>query len=251
MELLSQYLSQSFTQGLSLSSVFLGILVCYLGGVLSSLTPCVYPMIPITLSMVGGIQESKRSWKTLLLRSLFYILGMALIYAFLGVFAGLSGKIFGTFTQTATWNIFLGIVLSFSALWMLEVIEMDPSRWFYSWSARGKKMESPGEVQTNNLVAFSLGATSGFVAAPCTTPVLMAILGFIAQTQSILLGFLFMIAFAFGLGTLLLVLALFAGSFQVLPRSGKWLKLLKILSGFILLGLAHYLFYQAGLLGGS
>jgi thiol:disulfide interchange protein DsbD len=73
------------------------IIIAYLGGILSSLTPCVYPMIPITISVVGGMGAEKRSWKEVCLRGTAYVMGMTVIYSFLGVIAGLSGKVFGAF----------------------------------------------------------------------------------------------------------------------------------------------------------
>jgi thiol:disulfide interchange protein DsbD len=71
------------------------ILFAYFGGVLSSLTPCIYPMIPITVSVVGGAGPLKRSWGEVLLRGFAYVLGMTVVYSFLGVLAGLTGKVFG------------------------------------------------------------------------------------------------------------------------------------------------------------
>ena len=98
--------------------------------------------------------------------------------------------------------------------------------------------------------AFTLGASSGFIAAPCTTPVLTSILAYIAKTQSISLGLGLMFFFSLGLGTLLLIIAGFAGAITVLPRSGQWMKTIKTLSGLMLLVFAQYLIYRAGTLGG-
>ena len=95
-----------------------------------------------------------------------------------------------------------------------------------------------------------MGASSGFIAAPCTTPVLTVILGYIARTQSIGLGLALMVAFSFGLGTLLVLIAMFTGALQVLPRSGAWLRTVKTVSGLALLAFAEYLIYRSGQLGG-
>jgi thiol:disulfide interchange protein DsbD len=100
------------------------------------------------------------------------------------------------------------------------------------------------------LSAFVLGASSGFIAAPCTTPVLTSILAYIAKTQSVGLGFGLMLSFSLGLGTLLLVIAAFTGALQVLPKSGQWMKTIKIVSGLILLAFAEYLIFRSGCLGG-
>ena len=95
-----------------------------------------------------------------------------------------------------------------------------------------------------------LGASSGFIAAPCTTPVLTSILAFIAKTQSVGLGLALMVAFSLGLGTLLMIIAGFTGALQLMPRSGHWMKRIKTLSGIILLGFAEYLIYRGGAMGG-
>jgi thiol:disulfide interchange protein DsbD len=100
------------------------------------------------------------------------------------------------------------------------------------------------------LGAFTLGASSGFIAAPCTTPILTSILAYIAKTQSVGLGLALMLSFACGLGTLLLLIAAFTGFLQLLPRSGNWMKTMKTLSGLILLAFGEYLIYRAGGLGG-
>jgi len=96
------------------------------------------------------------------------------------------------------------------------------------------------------LGAFILGASSGFIAAPCTTPVLTAILGYIAQTQSVFLGLGLMLFFALGLGTILILIATFAGTLQKLPRAGNWMNKVKVGSGILILLFAEYLFFKAG-----
>src|SRR5687767_4678449 len=92
-------------------SFFVAFLTAYVGGILSSLTPCVYPMIPITIGVVGGLNDSRSRWSRLLLRSSAYVLGMTLVYSFLGVIAGLSGRVFGSFTQTFGWYLTLGVIM--------------------------------------------------------------------------------------------------------------------------------------------
>jgi cytochrome c-type biogenesis protein len=259
MEFLANLLS---TEGSSwgIGQILAAIGLAYLGGVLSSLTPCVYPMIPITVSVIGGIRGpdavNQRSWREILLRSAAYIFGMAIVYAFLGVLAGLTGKVFGTFTNTPGWYIGLGLVMTYAALVMIDVLPFDPAVW---WGTFKRKLgfERSGALSRNQeaeqvtlLGAFTLGASSGFIAAPCTTPVLTSILAFIAKTQSIGLGMALMFSFAMGLGTLLLIIAIFTGALQILPRSGNWMKTIKVLSGLMLLAFAEYLFYRAGRLGG-
>lgn len=264
MHSITQFLSEILTRqngSISFGQAFLAVIFAYFGGILSSLTPCVYPMIPITVGVVGGVGTSKetRPWNEIVLRGMIYVSGMTLVYSFLGVLAGLTGRVFGSSTNTSSWNLGIGIIITVAALMMLDVLQFDP----YYWLGWLKQKFKRGSMKKPNLTShdthqeltwigiFFLGATSGFIAAPCTTPVLTSILAFIAQTQSVGLGFGLMVAFSLGLGTLLLIIASFAGAFQALPRSGGWMKQVKTLSGLILLAFAEYLIYRAGSFGGS
>jgi cytochrome c-type biogenesis protein len=245
---------------LSFGQTVTAVAFAYLGGILASLTPCVYPMIPITVSVIGGIRGpdgvDQRSWREILLRSAAYIFGMALVYAFLGVLAGITGKVFGTFTNTPTWYVCLGLIMTYSALIMLDVLPFDPAVWWGTFKRklgfeRGGALPRGAEAEQITLIgAFTLGASSGLIAAPCTTPVLTSILAYIAKTQSIGLGMALMFSFALGLGTLLLAIGIFTGALQVLPRSGNWMKTIKVFSGLLLLAFAEYLIFRAGRLGG-
>jgi cytochrome c-type biogenesis protein len=257
MDALSAFLTSLLGSG-STSAGLLAVGIAYLGGVLSSLTPCIYPMIPITVSVVGGFgpahlePRSRPSWHQIVLRGTAYVLGMTLIYSILGVIAGLTGKVFGALTNTPGWYIALGTVMTLAALMMMDVIPFDPQMWIERLKTRvggpRKSVKPAHPVEMGFFGALALGASSGFIAAPCTTPVLTAILGFIAETKSVGLGLTLMIAFSLGLGTLLLVIATFAGALERLPRSGKWMKTIKVGSGFILLLFAQYLVFKAGTL---
>ncbi len=231
--------------------------LAYFGGILSSLTPCIYPMIPITIGVVGGMadpQRNPRIWRHTLFRSAVYVLGMTLVYSFLGVLAGATGRVFGSLTQSAGWYATLGVIVIGSALIMMDIIPFDPQAWWNRFSHRflGERAHrhpthaSSAHSEMTALGALVLGATSGFIAAPCTTPVLASILAYIANTRSIGLGFLLMAFFSAGLGTLLIVIGLFAGRAQALPRSGIWMVRIKKLSGLILLAYGVYLVFQAG-----
>lgn len=227
----------------SLGTFLIALLGAYGGGVLASLTPCVYPMIPITLGVIGsGLGK---------IRIAIYISGMCVTYSFLGVLAGLTGQIFGSYTNTSNWYLGLGIVLTLAGLISLEVIPFDPARLFQLFQKRkSSSYYHERQKEVSHLAVFVLGATSGFVAAPCTTPILSSILALTAKTQSVGTGLLLMLSFSLGLGTLFMIFGIFAGALKKLPRSGYWLKHLKTGSGLILLGFAQYLIYQAGKRGG-
>jgi thiol:disulfide interchange protein DsbD len=216
-------------------------------------------MIPITVSVIGGIGggtgQARRSWHEIWIRGGCYVGGMAVVYSFLGVLAGLTGRVFGTFTNSSGWYLGLGVVMTFAALMMIDVIPFDPLMMWESFKRRmGIKRAAAGhnahEKQMTHLGAFTLGASSGLIAAPCTTPVLTSILAYIARTQSIGVGLSLMLSFSLGLGTLLLVIAIFTGALQVLPKSGNWMKTVKTASGLLLLAFAEYLIFRAGAIGG-
>lgn len=235
----------------SLGGSLLAVALAYLGGIFSSLTPCIYPMIPITIGVVGGIQthHEERNTRGILMRGLAYVLGMAIIYAFLGVLAGITGQVFGSFTNTPKWYITLGIIMTLAALMMMDILPFDPQAFLdrakRSMGLSGGTKDN-SEKEATLLGAFVLGASSGFIAAPCTTPVLTAILGFIAQTQSVVLGLTLMLSFALGLGTILIGIAAFAGTFRKLPKAGAWMNKIKIFSGILILAFAEYLIFKAG-----
>ena len=242
---------QNLLKSGSAGGACLALGLAYFGGILSSLTPCIYPMIPITIGVVGGIQtkHEERNTKGILIRGLAYVSGMAIIYAFLGVLAGITGQVFGSFTNTSAWYLILGVIMTLAALMMMDVLPIDPQamleRLKRSMGLSGGAKENT-EKEATLLGAFALGASSGFIAAPCTTPVLTAILAYIAQTQSVLLGLGLMLSFSFGLGTILIGIAAFAGSFQKLPRAGQWMNKIKIISGIMILAFAEYLMFKAG-----
>lgn len=266
MHSISDFLSHLLNADGSMSiwHAFGAVVLAYFGGVLSSLTPCVYPMIPITVSVIGGIGSrpgeapKTRRWHEVWTKGASYVGGMTVVYSFLGVLAGLTGKVFGSLTNNSTWYLGLGVVMTFAALIMLDLIVFDPIVWWEGMKRRFGRAKPPSaaalahERREVSLVgAFVLGASSGFIAAPCTTPVLTSILAYIAKTQSVLFGLSLMFGFSLGLGTLLLVVAAFAGAVQVMPRSGMWMKKIKAASGLILLAFAEYLIYRAGVFGGN
>jgi cytochrome c-type biogenesis protein len=242
---------ESLLEAGSFGGALLALGLAYLGGVLSSLTPCIYPMIPITIGVVGGIQthHEERNPRGIFMRGLAYVFGMAIIYSFLGVLAGLTGRVFGSMTNTWGWYLGLSLLMTFSSLMMMDVFRFDPQALLDRMKrsmglSGGSKLNT--EKEATLLGAFVLGASSGFIAAPCTTPVLSAILGYIAQTQSVILGLGLMVFFAFGLGTILIAIAAFAGTLRRLPRAGAWMNRVKILSGLLILAFAMYLMFKAG-----
>ena len=208
-------------------------------GVLTSLTPCIYPMIPITASVIAGSAGEQASrWRTLSL-TLTYVLGLALVYATLGLIAGLSGTLFGTVSASPWARFAIANLLLIFALAMFDVIPVTAPQKLVGWASGLRGGSYPG--------VFLLGATSGVVAAPCGAPAFAAVLTFVSTTGSGLLGFLYLFVFSLGMTVLLVAVGLFSGVLARLPRSGTWLIWMKRIAGVILLGMAEYYLIQTGM----
>ena len=213
----------------------------FLGGVLTSLTPCVYPMIPITAAIVGGQTAGEVAPSRLrpVLLTLAYVLGLSLVYSALGVFAGLTGTLFGS-VSTNPWLYFaMANVLVIAALSMLDVV---PIRLPAGIMARAATMGTGGRFSG----AFLIGAMSGLVAAPCSAPVMAAVLTWVTVTHSALLGFVYLLTFSLGMCTLLVVVGLSSGSLARLPRAGAWMVTVKRVFALVMLGAAEYYLVKMG-----
>src|SRR5688572_18061488 len=207
-------------------------------GLLTSLTPCVYPMIPITAAVIAGSAEKSSRKRTVLL-TLTYALGLALLYATMGLIAGMTGSLFGTIASNPWARFAIGNLLVIFALAMWDVIPINAPRRLLSWAG--------GLGGGSYPAVFMLGATSGIVAAPCGAPAFAAVLTFVASTGSAALGFLYLFVFSIGMTALLVLVGLFSGTLSVLPRSGAWLIWMKRIAGLIMLVMAEYYFIQMGM----
>ena len=212
----------------------------YLGGILISFTPCVYPVAPITIGFVGAHSAGSK-WKGFWL-SLIYVLGMAVTYTLLGGIAALSGKLFGQI-QTNPWTYFLlanvCILMGLSQLGALSLPWQMP-RYFAKLQHREKTTGAWG--------SFLVGVVSRLVGGPCTAPVLATLLSYVASRQNVILGMSLLFVFSLGMGTLLILLGTFAGLLSSLPKSGPWLARISHLAGWILLAMGEYLLINAGIL---
>ncbi len=214
----------------------------FLAGVLTSLTPCIYPMIPITAAIVGGGEAGSvagRSKTRPLLLSLTYVLGLALVYAALGLVAGLSGTMFGRIS-TNPWLYFgMANLLILAALAMLDVITIRPPAGLLQ---RASTAGNGGRFGG----AFVMGGMSGLVAAPCSAPVMIAVLTWVTETKSAFLGFLYLFVFSLGMCTLLVVVGVSSGAMSRLPKAGMWMVRVKKVFGFVMLGVAQYYLIKMG-----
>ena len=210
-------------------------------GVLTSLTPCIYPMIPITAAIVGGTTAGETRpprWRPLLL-SLTYALGLALVYAALGLFAGLSGTLFGSVSSNPWLYFAMANLLILAALSMLDVL---PVRLPSALVTRAASTGTGGRFSG----AFAMGAMSGLVAAPCSAPVMAAVLTWVAATRSGALGFLYLFVFSLGMCTLLVAVGVAGGTLARLPRAGQWMLWVKRGFALIMIGAAEYYLMKMG-----
>ncbi len=215
-------------------------LAAYLGGLIISFTPCTYPLIPVTIGIIGAQCPSSKLQGFFL--SLSYVGGLALTYTALGGVAALSGRLFGQI-QTTPWTYFIMANLCLiMGLAMLDVFSISlpiPQKWM--------KLTGKGDKK-GFLSSFLMGTVSGVVIGPCTAPALAVLLGYVAIKTNVLMGMSLLFVFAFGMGTLLIIVGTFAGVISALPKSGQWMTKIKLIFGLILIGAAEYFLYTAGTL---
>lgn len=207
-------------------------------GLVTSLTPCVYPMIPITAGVLGGAGAVGRSRQRTMVMSLTYAVGLATVYASLGLVAGLTGSLFGTISSNPWAYFAMGNLLLVAGLAMLDTIPVLVPGRLLNWASRFGG-QSLGAV-------FLMGATSGLVAAPCGAPAFAAVLTFVGATQSAGWGFLYLFVFSLGMTALLIVIGIFSGVLAALPKPGQWTVWIKRLAGVIMLAMAEYYFVKMG-----
>lgn len=220
--------SQDFGDLLKRRGLFAVLLLLFGWGLALNLTPCVYPVIPLTISFFGG-QTQGRSRRTILLAAT-YVLGMATMYSALGVAAALSGRLFGAALQSPWVVGGVSLVLVALALSMFGL---------YDIRMPTALMQKAGARQ-GVAGAYAMGLLVGVVAAPCVGPVVLGLLTFVAATQDAALGFLFFFVLSLGLGLPFLFLAAFSGRIAALPRAGAWMEGVKKVFGWVLLAMAAY-----------
>jgi thiol:disulfide interchange protein DsbD len=192
-------------------------------GFQTSLTPCVYPMIPITLGIFGARGKDVSRGRALLLATS-YVVGMGLTYATLGVIVALVGGQFGALLSNPYVIVPIVVLFVVLATSMFGAFELNLPA---SWQARLNQVGGRGFRG-----AFAMGLVGGLIAAPCTGPFLLGLLTFVATTRDVLGGGSLLFVYAIGMGVLFWVLAAFAMS---LPRSGRWMEWVKSAGGILLL----------------
>jgi len=199
----------------------------FVAGLATSLTPCVYPMIAITVSIFGARQAKSRAEAALLSTS--FILGIAALFTPLGVASALTGSAFGS-ALASRWVVgALAALFAVLALSMFGLFDLALPSGLQTRLARAGGFGVRG--------AFALGFVNGLIAAPCTGPVLAVLLTWVATTGNVAFGALALFVYAIGIG----LLFWFVGTFAItLPKSGRWVEWTKSLFGIAMLALAFY-----------
>lgn len=212
--------------GVTLLWTLLGV---FIGGIALNLTPCVYPLIPITVSYFGG--RSGQSQGKLVAHGLFYIAGLAVTNSTLGVIAALTGGLMGALLQNMWVLVGVAIVLIIFA-----------SSLFGFWELKMPQglTQAASKSYAGYFGSFFMGLTLGIIAAPCIGPFVLGLLTWIASIGSPWFGFIVFFSLSLGLGLPLFILALFSGRLEKLPRSGEWMVWIRKLMGWVLIGMAAY-----------
>ncbi len=206
----------------------IGFVIVLLGGLALNLTPCVYPLIGVTVAYFGYQAGGPRK---VILLALVYVLGIAVTFSGLGVTAALSGSLFGAALQNPLVLCAIAAMLLVCAAASFGLVSFQLparlTRWF-------------GSGRTGYVGALVMGLGMGIVAAPCIGPVVVGLLVVVQQSSSLFFGFALFFTLAVGLGLPYVALAVVAGSIRSLPRSGEWLVWVEHLFGFLLIALALY-----------
>jgi thiol:disulfide interchange protein DsbD len=203
-------------------------------GILMSLSPCIYPMIPITLAVIGA-QSQERGALHGLVMSVTYVVGMAFVYAILGalsatVFSGITA-----FMQSPAVVVPLALLLVALAFSMFGAFELQAPAFLRD------RLQGPGGSNRGGLVGvFAMGMVAGLVASPCVGPFLAALLVWVATTGNWVLGFLSLFTFGIGMGLLLIGVGTFPALLGSMPQSGGWMDTVKKGMGLLLVAMAFY-----------
>jgi len=204
------------------------VILIFFMGILLNLTPCVFPVIPLTLGYF--ISQSEEKTVKIFFLSLFYVLGIAMMYSFLGVIAGVTGTLFGSALSNPFVLMFISLVIVILALSLFNLYELKPPAFLIKRA--GSRRGFFG--------AFFMGLLVGIVAAPCIGPVILSLLIFVGEQRNPVLGFWMFFILAIGMGLPYIFLGIFTSKLKVLPKAGDWMVGVRKIFGLILLWLALY-----------
>ncbi len=206
------------------------LLALFFGGLALNLTPCVFPMLGITVSIFGA--RKTETTPRAMMNAIAYVAGIVVMYTALGVAAALTGGLFGAALQNPLVNVGLGLLLVVLALSMFGFYELQAPTWL---------LDKAGGANTGSLAGlFVSGLAVGVVAAPCVGPFVIGVLALIAQRGSVAFGVQTMATMSFGLGVPYLVLATFSNLLGNMPRAGEWMDWVKKFFGVLLASIGFY-----------
>ena len=210
------------------------LLGIFAGGIALNLTPCIYPLIPITVSYFGGqVTRDGQGQSKLIVHGLCYILGLSVTNSALGIIAALTGGLMGAILQ----NPFVLLVIA-------AILLCFAASLFGLWELRlpGSLTHAAAKSYTGYFGSLFMGLTLGVVAAPCIGPFILGLLTWVASMGSPWLGFIIFFTLSLGLGLPLFFLAIFSGQLKKLPRSGGWMIWVRKLMGWVLIAMAvHFI----------
>lgn len=220
--------------------LWLALLLCFASGILTSFTPCVYPMIPITINIFGRVSQKHASQTVKgfnpksFSMAIVYVAGMCFTYSLLGLVSGLTGSLFGQLLQSSFMLGLLTLLFLVLALGQFGLFKMSlPASW-------QTKLTSVGNTDSK-IGLFVMGIFSGLIVSPCVGPIIAGILAFVFESSNALLGSLYFFSFSLGLGMLFLLIGGFSGIISQLPRSGKWMiRVNQFLAVLLLIASGYY-----------
>lgn len=204
--------------------IFVALLVLILG-IIMSFTPCIYPMIPITIAILG---IDKQPIIKRIISATFYVCGIAVAFSLLGLLASSGKLVFGSLFQNS-W--FIGILIIFLTCMILNMLDISNIS-FVSFNMQNKIPES---IKKSNFLPFFYGIFSGTISSPCVSPGLFALLAVVAEQGNLYIGWLWLFCFGIGLGLPLWIVAVLFGSENFLLKSGMWMVEIKEIFALLLL----------------
>ncbi len=208
---------------------FYAALAFFLFGLGLNLTPCVYPVIPMTVTFFGAQAKDQKGSNFWI--AFFYLIGIAIIFAILGLISGFAGKQWGFLFQNPWFVVVIALILLAMSASMFGVFEIQlPS----------SLMTSLGQSRKGTLGAFIMGLTVGVVIAPCAAGIIIGLVGLVAKLGLVVEGTILFFIMGLGLGLPYFILANLSGLLSQLPKSGLWMVWIRKFFGILLIGVAFY-----------
>jgi thiol:disulfide interchange protein DsbD len=208
------------------------VLLAFIGGLGLTLTPCVYPLIPVTVSLIGATATGRKL--DAFVRAVVYVFGIAVTYSVVGVVAAATGGVFGAWLQHPSVYLLLAALFVLLAGAMFDLYRINVT------SQRLQRLQAGLRGRWGLVGIWVIGLLSGAAATACIAPVIIGVIGYVVQSRNTLLGWLIFFAMAWGMGAPLVVLGTFAGLLRSLPKSGQWMVTVKQVFGFALVAVAVY-----------